>query len=300
MGDVPLRNDADPQWQQLHAAADEQEASAARVVYAALAAILTARVLRAVRSHLRVGDVENALREIPTDQLLTLATALEPILTATAVRGAVVAARGPAVITTAELLVRLGRIDPFVAAGLREWATTQAAQLVRGVTDETRQAIRRIVTDAVARGTVPRDTAKLIQAVVGLTEPQARAVARYRAALVAEGVLPFRVDRLTERYGARLLRHRARVIARHETMLAANEGRRAVWERERREGVIDPNRWEREWVAIVPSDGRTCRFCVGMDGQRAPINGSYPNGSSGPPGHVICRCTEKLVRMDAA
>jgi hypothetical protein len=159
---------------------------------------------------------------------------------------------------------------------------------------ETRFAIRRIIEQGIHTGTHPDVTARLIANAVGLTNKQAQAVARFREAQSGPTA-----EALTSRYARTLLRFRARMIARTETLQAANAGRREQWLQEMRDGLILGERWEREWVAIVPSDGRTCPFCEEHDGQRAPIDGVYEDGSPGPPGHPICRCTEKLVRIAA-
>jgi hypothetical protein len=295
--DLPIRPAADPQWVRLHRAADLDRPALARIVLAYLT-VLGGNMAQA-RRMLQWFDVERTIAALKLEELARMATAIEPILQRTWERGLAVAAAAPPVAgVEADLLVRLATNEGLNAARI-DWARARAGALVRDVSTETRWAIRRIVEQAVARGTAPRETATLLEAIVGLTERQAQAVARYRATLVAEGVRPLTVDRLTARYGARLLRFRSQNIALTETIRAANEGRRAQWQRNVAEGTILPERWEREWVAIVPSDGRTCPYCVGQDGQRAPIDGTYPNGDTGPPGHTRCRCTESLVRSSA-
>jgi hypothetical protein len=289
MADLPLRVDADPQWQEIHEAADAKEASLARVLYAAFSALTARAILLRVREAIRLRDVESALQAVPVADLLLLQDTLTDVFERAASAGATVG-------LDTDILVRLGTNAGLNVADIRRWARGQAAALVTDITEETRRALREIVVRAVSDGTSPARASRLIESVIGLNRQGARAVRTRWLALLAEGVPADRAARIVERLGQRLVRQRARVIARHELLAAANAGRRAVWERNVREGLILPDRWEREWVAIVPSDGRTCRICVGLDGQRAPINGNYPNGSSGPPAHVICRCTEVLVR----
>jgi hypothetical protein len=170
--------------------------------------------------------------------------------------------------------------------------------LIAGITDQTRRAVREAIIAALQAGTSPARLARLIEPVIGLNRVQARALLRRSAELAERGVTAARRDAILARYSARLIRQRARVIARHELIQAANAGRRAVWLRDVGYGLIVADRWEREWVAIM-SDERTCAYCRGQDGQRAPITGAYPNGDSGPPGHVLCRCVEILVRRAA-
>jgi hypothetical protein len=280
----------------LHRAADLERAELARVVLAYL--MVLAGNMRQARRMLDWFDVDRTIAALRLEQLDALATAVEPILHRTAERGLAVALAAPPA-ADATLTVQLTDNTPFRAT-LVEFARRQAGALVRDVSTETRRAIRRIIEQAVHAGRRPADTASLLEDIVGLTNRQAQAVRRFRDAHLEAGTSPATMDRLVSRYADRLLRFRARMIARTETIRAANEGRRSQWRRNVDEGTILPDRWEREWVAIVPSDGRTCRYCVGQDGQRAPIDGSYPNGSSGPPGHPDCRCTEKLVRAGEA
>lgn len=296
MADIPVRPDADPQWVRLHRAADLERAELARVVLAYL--MVLAGNIRQARRMLEWMDVERTIAALKLEQLAALATAIEPILRRTAERGLAVAVAAPPAVD-ATLVVQLTDNTPFRAT-LVDWARQQAGALVRDVSMETRFAIRRIIEQAVHTGARPADTAKLLEDIVGLTHRQAQAVKRFQDAHLAAGTPQATMDRLVSRYADRLLRHRARMIARTETIRAANEGRRSQWRNNVAEGTILPERWEREWVAIVPSDGKTCRYCVGQDGQHAPIDGSYPNGDSGPPGHPDCRCTEILVRTVAA
>jgi hypothetical protein len=285
----PLRNEADPDWRQMHQAAEQGEAALARLLTVAFGALAARTVLLRIRSALRFGNVEAAMQAVPVADLLTLRAAVEEMLARSAQQGARIA-------TDAELVIRLGSSAGLPVADLAFWARQRAAGLVVGIAGQTRRALRETIAQAITDGLSPPRAAKLVETVVGLNTVQAGALAKRNAELIERGVSATRRDAILARYAARLRRQRAQVIARHELMQAANAGRRAQWDRNVRDGLIAPDRWEREWVAIVPSDGRTCRYCIRQDGARAPINGSYPDGSSGPPGHTLCRCTEVLVR----
>jgi hypothetical protein len=273
----------------MHAAAERQEAALTRLLVVAFGALAARTVLLRIRSALRFGNVEQAMQAVPVADLLLLRSALEAALRRAAMAGATIA-------TEAELVVRLGTSVGLPVAELAYWARQRSAALVVGITEQTRRAFRETIAQAITDGLSPARASRLVEAVVGLNRVQANALMNRAKELVERGVSAARRDAILARYAARLRRQRAQVIARHEMMQAANAGRRAQWERNVRDGVILPERWEREWVAIVPSDGRTCRYCIGQDGQRAPINGTYPDGSSGPPGHTLCRCTEVLRR----
>ena len=126
------------------------------------------------------------------------------------------------------------------------------------------------------------------------------AVQNFRAGLLARGASERQVEQLTQRYTRRLKFWRANNIARTESMRATAAGRNIFWQQMSDEGVITAAEWVREWVAIVPSDGRTCKRCQRLDGKRAQVGGFYPGGFSGSDAHSSCRCTERLILADTA
>jgi len=287
---TPLRNDADPLWREMHAAADRERTHLVLLLRAAFAALAAGGTGRRLRSALMLGDVEAALRAVPYATLLTLAPALEDVLRRVALTGAEIE-------QAAALVLRLGDPSGLPVAEIAAWARQRGASLVAGITEQTRRGLRQAIVAAIDAGRSPVRAAEEIVAAVGLNTVQVTALLNRADELRTAGATEARIQAALARYAAQLQRQRARVIARHELMQAASEGRRAVWERDVRNGLIAPDRWEREWVAIVPSDGRTCPYCEELDGQTAPINGTYPNGDDGPPGHVLCRCTEVLRRV---
>lgn len=169
-------------------------------------------------------------------------------------------------------------------------ARQHGARLVVEVTQETRRAIREIVARSFSEGITPRDTAKLLREVVGLTSRQAKTVLKYRRALVKRGVSPADVERRTAAYGKRLVRQRAMVIARTETIAAATRGQLETWRVAQRVGLL-PQAAMKVW--ITTPDDRLCRFCRAMDGQLVPLNAQFAGWRGyvdGPPLHPRCRC----------
>lgn len=189
-------------------------------------------------------------------------------------------------------------------------AQTLTANLVRGVTRESRNAIRRIIFNAVRDGIAPRDAAVLIRNVIGLTERQALSVAAYRSGLVQAKTPPVRLERLVGRLAERKLKDRALNIARTETMRAANRGQQLLWESMARDRLVDTRTFRQRWVTTP--DDRLCPRCAPMDGQTVHLGGSFEESQRGvlpsqrtafagetvqsPPLHPRCRCT--LVRDD--
>lgn len=210
---------------------------------------------------------------------------------------------------TAQLVLDFDKTNPKASS----WAKNESAMLVTNVSAGTKQAIREIMYQAFEEGMPPRVAARLIRAEVGLTARQAMAVRKVREELtsakggelvkmgkmkvrVPEGGLPTtRVIELTERYSARSLNYRARMIARTETMAASNEGQRQLWEQATGQGLLAGTEL-REWI-ITPDD-RLCVICEGVAGQTVGINEPFelPSGNvMNPPAHPQCRCAQGLT-----
>lgn len=175
-------------------------------------------------------------------------------------------------------------------------AARQGAQLVREVTDDTREAIRKVIARSITDGIPPRDAAKLIRPLVGLTERQAMAVVNYRDSLLKGGAQAKTVQASADRYAAKLQRQRAVVIARTETIRASAAGQQAAWEGAQADGLLPPNTLK-EWQAAA--DERLCPICSALDGQKVPLNDAFQVSTGAqldaPPAHPQCRCRTSLV-----
>lgn len=168
-------------------------------------------------------------------------------------------------------------------------AERQAARFVTRVGRETRAAIRAAIVAGVRANTSRAQVQQQILAVVGLTERQARAVERLRASGASADAVA--------RYAQRLLRLRARTIARTETMAAANAGQQAAWQAAQRAGLL-PLGAKRTW--ITTPDDRLCPLCQVVGGQVVGIDEPFqtPLGAvMNPPLHPNCRCA---IGLDAA
>jgi hypothetical protein len=135
------------------------------------------------------------------------------------------------------------------------WAREHAAELIDGISDTTRDAIR----DAIARS-----------AEVDLSLEDAR-------------------QQIEDAVGDE---DRATLIARTETMTAANEGQREGWAQAVDGGFLSENS-RVAWIAT--SDA--CPECEDLDGSERSLDGEYddPDAGDGPPLHPNCRCTEGIV-----
>lgn len=194
-----------------------------------------------------------------------------------------------------------------------QWATDNAAVLVKDVTDETRAAIREIITLAFNEGIPPDRAARMIRGVIGLTERGATAVDNLRlrieenaGGLIRAGNVPIRVpedgmtaarlERTLQAYADRLTRQRALVIARTETLRASNEGQRQLWQQAVQVGLLSGHE-RREWISTP--DERECLICEDLDGKTAGLHDNFESategGILGPPAHPNCRCTTGIV-----
>ena len=168
--------------------------------------------------------------------------------------------------------------------GAATWAEINAALLVTNVTNETRKAIAGVVADAFIAGVPPRKLAKQLEPLIGLTARDAAFVAAADVSAASKAAL-----------AGKLLKRRATVIARTESIRAANEGQRIFWQQAVRDGLLTGLEL-REWI-ITPDD-RLCEICEPMGGQRVGLNDPFETGDGGlvmnPPAHPDCRCAVGL------
>lgn len=182
-----------------------------------------------------------------------------------------------------------------------QWVLTHSGNLVRGVSEESKQAIRARVLEMFQRGLTPAQAAREIRQYIGLTQRDAGALWRYQQGLqdrFAAGEIQARtLVRRVERYRTQLLAHRATMIARTEALSAINQGQQEAWRQAAEQGFIEPNQ-KREW--LVTLDERLCPICAPV-----PANGPVGltesfilgDGSAidAPPAHPQCRCTMRLA-----
>lgn len=174
------------------------------------------------------------------------------------------------------------------------FAAEEAAELVRQIVLETRLAIRALILEAQRQGLSIPDQARQIRQYIGLTERQTMAVQHYAERLAAQGLSADVIKQRTQRYYEKLVRYRAQLIARTETIRAANRGQQALWEQAISEGYLSPQRMK-TW--IVTPDDRLCELCRTMDGQSVPVTQMFntPLGfKMSPDLHPGCRCAMGL------
>jgi len=199
-------------------------------------------------------------------------------------------------------------------------------RLVKGFTDQQRDAVRQAILDGIRRGANPREMARAFRDSIGLTARQERAVGAFRRALeqldptvlqralrdkrfdrtlrnALEGKSTLsapQIDTMVGRYRARMLGYRAVTIARTEALRSTHQGARALYDQAIEQGVLQSQNLTQEWNTAGDDRVRDPQH-VPMNGQVQPygtpfVSGAgnllrYPGDESAPADEVInCRC----------
>jgi predicted kinase len=179
-----------------------------------------------------------------------------------------------------------------------EWAERRAGELITGISDSTREAIRRLLARSL-RGefTVFGLRSRILDGgLIGLLPQHAEAVESWREELLDQGLSEAEADEEANEYAGDLLKWRAETIARTEVLTAENEGEKAIWRESVDRGLLDPEEMERVW--ITSADERVCPICDPLEGAQVGIDEQWDTSvgpSDGPPLHPQCRCTAGLV-----
>jgi hypothetical protein len=183
------------------------------------------------------------------------------------------------------------------------WMRKRVDDLItQNVTKQQRLVIQDILANAFEKGLRAETVYAEIKANIGLTEQASKAVERRRILLEEQGFFKSEVEKQIDKYRGQLLKQRAQMIARTETIAANAAGRKHAWQLAQDSGQLPEV--ERVWITAPPSPNpnRPCEICLGLDGKKAPINGTYESieGSvEGPPAHPSCRCSETLRRIES-
>lgn len=175
-----------------------------------------------------------------------------------------------------------------------KWIKDFSASEIKYINSANREAIRQIKLRAFQEGLTIQEQRALIKQYIGLLPQHVRAVENYAASLKESGLDEASINRLSAKYRAKLLNYRANMIGVTEGMTASNEGLRQSNIGAVERGIISKDEYEQEWV--VSGLKNVCDKCMAMSGKRAPIGGTFPNGSMGPPIHPHDHCGTVLVR----
>lgn len=215
------------------------------------------------------------------------------------------AVRRAGIASMSELKDVLRRTQPVPAAqasfdrtsiSIEQYARERSGDLIREITDVTRDAVRGIISNVLSQSQGFETGAKAIYDAVGLTRSQAATTERFRNSLIEQGYPDSMVDSRTEAFRTRQLKNRAETIARTETIRSSNQGQLETWDQAMGKGLIDADSARKLW--IVTPDDRICDICAEMDGVSVPYDESFQTDDGeidAPPLHPNCRCSVGLI-----
>lgn len=184
-----------------------------------------------------------------------------------------------------------------ISPAAKEFMRGRSAKLVSDISKKQKQALREALADNFDRAMRPEETLAAIERTVGHTTRSAAAAQKRYDAMIAGGSSPAQAKKAADRYGAQLLRGRAKTIARTETTAAQSVGLHEAWKAANDAGEL-PEGVKRKWVSM--DDDRMSDICEELDGQTAALTEPFYSGVLGeyvdqPPAHPNCRSTVVLV-----
>ena len=188
----------------------------------------------------------------------------------------------------------------LLAEAVRLAAQERGLELAtQGITEQQRLVVADIIQNAMSQGLRPTDLVGEIKANIGLTNRDYIATLNRRELHLDAGYSAPEADALVAKYRETLLKKRANLIARTETIKAQSQGRRDAWKVAQESGDLPSVR--RKWIARPgsPDPNAPCEICMDLDGKTATLDGTYESLEGpvdGPPAHPACVCSEVIER----
>lgn len=164
-----------------------------------------------------------------------------------------------------------------------EWARNRSSNLITEIGSSTRETVREIITIGLRDGRAPRVIAKEIGSLVGLRSDQLETLRKFEAGGASEAQVA--------RRGKQLLKQRAELISRSETLRSSNAGLKEMWHQAVDNDLLLAD-VQREWIAT--SDDRTRDEHAEIDGEQIGLNDSFSLGEE-PGESPNCRCSQGIV-----
>lgn len=186
---------------------------------------------------------------------------------------------------------------------VREWLTERSAYLVTNCTENQREAIRYVISEAKYYQMSPAETAKYLRPVIGLTKPQEAANLRLYHSVKAQlreehprmraDTIERKARHAAARYAEKQHRYRAEMIARTEMATAYHQGNDAAV----RQGIAQGLLPKMKKVWSTARDGKVCSMCLALEGMEVDLDSRF-KGEQGrrivqillPPAHPHCAC----------
>lgn len=198
----------------------------------------------------------------------------------------------------AAVVSELPYADLYAAA--EDWAARHSAELVTAITEETREALRQLVSTAYDLRIGAPELSKALRPAIGLNRPQAArldTIAKELAEAVAKGEIEaVQAARQLEKKSGEMLRYRSDMIAKTELWETGNAVQVETWKATPGLSAKYVTRWDK-------SPKNPCKICNSLHGQRQPIGGTFEVTVDGkayrfqhPTAHPWCYCSLVLAR----
>ena len=186
--------------------------------------------------------------------------------------------------------------DEFV----KRWLENHGGQLITLISEETRQAIRNVLSYCHSEGMTAKEIAQAIRPTIGLNARQATANLRYREHVkqtllrdnprMSEETANNRAQAAALKYAGKQHRYRADMIAQTELAFAYNRGAHESIRQAVNNGLM--GRCEKVWSTA--GTNRVCGRCRDLSGKVVGFDDKFFNSrfdlGETPPLHPRCRC----------
>jgi hypothetical protein len=175
------------------------------------------------------------------------------------------------------------------------WLTAHRKEFLSGVEAANKDAIRAALGRYFKEELSAEELVVRIRRNVGLTERQWLSVDKFQNRLEGQGHSPASVQQRVNRYVGAQRTKRAQMIARTETIRAANGGQHLAYEQAIEDGHLRAKSVKRIWQ-VTPDDRLDIEICEPMEGQEAmgmdePFITGAGTAVDFPPAHPMCRCS---------
>jgi hypothetical protein len=253
------------------------------------------QIINDVRNDIDLTQLTQAVRggrhAIPVEQALDnlerqLNTKLDPLMRRGFLNGASFATQE---LRTAGLVMSFNLVNPHAAT----WAANYTPQLAASVKQGGAVAIQQLIRESVEQGIPPEATARRIREHIGLTERDAKFLRKFETRLANQTEPVLAVEQIEARAGKMseaLVRRRASLIARTETIRAHNQGQLGAWNEAMSQGLLDKSLTKKKWV-VTHDDRLDIVMCEPLDGKTVALSEPFTiAGVMAPPIHPACRC----------
>jgi hypothetical protein len=254
--------------------------------------IIDGTSISAFQNALSQKSITRAIDALPFNNVLSNVDALAKPLGDTLVDGLVNAGRG--------LPTRVGFKPSFTRTDPRalQWAQEQSARLITNISNEQKDVIRSVIANAFSQQRTVDQTAATVRQFIGLTKRQENTMLKFNRnnvnRFVSEGMSISDAERkaltLAQKYRDKLIKSRARTIARTEIQMAQNNGRYLGFQQAVEQGY-SPKDSIKRWVVA----NAACPDCFPLRGYTVFWDQEFPNGVLMPPAHPNCRCTAVML-----